>query len=102
MAHDTIPRPARHVTASMHDTGVVLFHTANGQLFTSNLAGALIWQGLQSSLSAESIAEQLSLRYRIPRAVAEADTTHFLAQLEGQHLIERGLSKRGRSERGTA
>ncbi|MGH2437544.1 MAG: PqqD family protein, partial [bacterium] len=52
------------VTASIHGDGVVLLHTIDGRLFTSNQVGARVWCCLERGLSVEAIAAEISDEYR--------------------------------------
>jgi hypothetical protein len=81
------------VVSSVHDNGVVLFDTVNGGLYASNLTGALIWEALDGGLSVDSIAADLTHRYRIPYEIAAADTRQFLAELETQRLVTRSSAR---------
>src|SRR5262245_53188742 len=85
--------PHKHVSASIHDNGVVLLHTTKGKLFASNLTGARIWQGLERALPLDDIAAEISRHYRIPHETARVHTTQFLAELERQRLIERRIGR---------
>jgi hypothetical protein len=81
--------PTKDVAASIHDFGVVLLHTVKGRLFASNHTGARIWQGLERRLPVQTIAAEISREYRIPHETALDHLMRFLAELEGQRLVER-------------
>ena len=85
--------PSKHVTASIHDDGVVFLHTVDGRLFASNQIGARIWQALERRLPVDNIAADLSDRYRIPHETASVDITRFLVELERQRLLERSIGQ---------
>ena len=72
---------------SFHDDGVVILHSGNGRMFTSNETGARIWRGIEQQLSLESIASEISGAYHIARATAREHTLGFLRALEQQALI---------------
>jgi PqqD family protein of HPr-rel-A system len=78
----------RHVLASIHDDGIVLFDTREGRLFTSNPTGARIWQCLQRKLAADAIAAEISREYGIAYETARDHAARFLADLKQQKLIE--------------
>jgi hypothetical protein len=78
-----------HVSASVHNDGVVFFDAEQGQLFASNRTGAYVWQRLEQGWSAERIAEDLSARYHLPVSTARIHAARFIAQLEDRQLIER-------------
>ena len=78
------------VTASVHDAGIVLFHTERGQLFSANIVGARIWSGLRRALPLDVIAAELSEFYAIPQATAREHTARFVHELADHHLIARG------------
>jgi len=75
--------------ASFHDDGIVILHTGQGCLFTSNGTGARIWRGVEQRLPLEAIAEEISGDYKIALSTAREDTVRFLAELERQKLIQR-------------
>jgi hypothetical protein len=76
--------------ASIHDDGIVILHTGEGRLFSSNGTGARIWRGVERRLSPEAIAEEISGEYDIAGATAREHTVRFLAELERHTLIRRG------------
>jgi Coenzyme PQQ synthesis protein D (PqqD) len=75
--------------ASIHDDGMVIFHTGKGRLFSSNRTGAHIWRCIEQQLPFEAIAEKISCEYQIARTIAREHTARFLAELERHSLIER-------------
>jgi hypothetical protein len=75
--------------ASIHDDGIVILHTGQGRLYTSNGTGARIWRGVEQQLPLEAIAEEISGEYRIARTTAREHTVRFLAELERNALIHR-------------
>ena len=85
--------PTEGVAASIHDAGVMLLHTVKGRLFASNHIGARIWQGLEQRLPVQTIAAEISREYRIPRETALDHIVRFLAELEGQRLVERRVDQ---------
>jgi hypothetical protein len=90
--HTSPSQPSPHVSASVHQQGIVFFHAKHGQLFAANHTGADIWRGLEQQLSPEHIAEGLSRRYQIPLDAARAHTTRFIAQLTDGRLVERRMA----------
>ena len=74
------------VVASIHDNGIVLFHTGNGQLFSANRTGARIWQGIVRHLTVDAMAAEISSEYQIAADSAREHTVRFLTE-----LMERGL-----------
>lgn len=77
------------VASSVHDQGIVLLHTASGQMFTSNLIGARIWRGLEERLSVELIVNKICSEYPIDLATARKHVARFLLELERQKLIKK-------------
>ncbi|HEY6766671.1 MAG TPA: PqqD family protein [Candidatus Sulfotelmatobacter sp.] len=75
--------------ASIHDSGIVILHIGNGQLYASNGTGARIWRGIEEQLSLEAIADQISNEYQIARATAREHVVRFLAELRRHTLIQR-------------
>ena len=73
---------------SFHDDGVVILHSGNGRMFTSNETGARIWRGIEQQLSFEGIASEISSAYHIARTTAREHTLKFLTALEQQALIK--------------
>jgi hypothetical protein len=78
-------------TASIHDEGVVILHTRNGCLFTSNRVGAHIWRCIERQVPFEAIADEIGSEYQIARTTAREHTARFLAELERHNLVERGI-----------
>ncbi len=81
-----IANPA--AAASVHEDGIAILHTGNGNMFVSNEAGARIWRGVERQLSLQAIAEEISTEYQIPQTTAREHTAHFLADLERHQLIQ--------------
>jgi hypothetical protein len=75
--------------ASVHDSGIVILHIGNGQLYASNGTGARIWRGVEEQLSLEAIADEISDEYQIALATAREDVVRFLAELRRHTLILR-------------
>lgn len=74
---------------SIHDSGIVILHIANGCLYAFNETGARIWRGVEEQLSLETIAAEISAAYQIGRATAREHVVRFLAELERHALIQR-------------
>ncbi len=77
------------VSASTHDTGIVIFHTGSGSLYSSNGSGARIWRGIEQHLPLEAIASEISDEFQIAGAVAREHVARFAAELEQHDLIQR-------------
>jgi hypothetical protein len=75
--------------ASIHDSGIVILHIGNGQLYVSNGTGARVWRGVEEQLSLEAIADEISDAYQVARATAREQVVRFLAELERHTLIHR-------------
>lgn len=73
--------------ASFHDDGIVILHTGQGRLFTSNETGARIWRGVEQQRPLEAIAKEISGAYQIAQTIAHEHTVRFLAELERHQLI---------------
>lgn len=78
--------------ASFHDDGIVILHTDEGTLFSSNATGARIWRGLEQRLPWEIIADGISRDYQIAPTTAREHTLGFLVALEQQTLIQREVA----------
>ena len=76
-------------TASIHDDGIVIFHTGNGRLYASNGTGARIWRGVEQQLPVAAIAEEISSGHQITQTSAREQVVHFLRELERHTLIQR-------------
>lgn len=79
-------------TVSTHDDGIVILHTGKGRVFSSNKTGALIWRGIEQRRSLDRIVEEISGKFQIAGPTAHAHTLKFLAALEQQTLIKRGVA----------
>jgi hypothetical protein len=80
------------VQASVHDDGLVLLHAGRGRVFSANVVGARIWQGVLGGQTANCVAESLSREFHVPAEQALCDTTAFLGQLERAGLLVRRSS----------
>jgi len=76
-------------TASIHDDGIVIFHTGNGRLYASNETGARIWRAVERQLPLEAIAGEISNAFQIDGPTAREHVVNFLAELESHALIQR-------------
>ena len=81
-------RPAPHVTASVHEDGVVFLDTIGGRLFSANRLGAEVWRGIGRGLGVETIVTAIVDAYGIAYATARADSERFLAELARHGLVE--------------
>ena len=75
--------------ASIHDDGIVIFHTASGSLYSSNGSGARIWRGIEQQLPLEAIAGEISAEFQIADSSAREHVARFVAALERNELIQR-------------
>src|SRR5215510_10135806 len=69
-------------TASIHDDGIVIFHTGNGRFYASNGTGARIWRGVEKQLPLGAIAREISDEFQIADSAAREQVVQFLAELE--------------------
>ncbi len=74
--------------SSLNDSGIVILHTGQGRVFSSNKTGALIWQRLEHRRSLAGIVEEISGEFQIPETTARRHTLNFLTALEQQSLIK--------------
>jgi hypothetical protein len=81
--------PRESVTASVHESGIVLFDASHGRIFSANRTGARIWRRLERHGSVEDAAGDLSLAYGVPLATAREHARRFVAALESAKLVER-------------
>lgn len=82
------------VTASIHDTGIVIFHTGSGRLYSSNGPGARIWRGLDQQLPFHDIVDEISDEFQIPGSAAREHVFRFVAELERHTLIQKRTAVR--------
>ena len=78
---------AATVVASIHDNGLVVFHTGKGRLFAGNRTGAHIWRCLEQNLSVDAMAATIGRDYRIPVILAGEHIARFLTELQRHGLI---------------
>jgi hypothetical protein len=78
---------------SLNQDGAVFLHTAKGIVYTSNGIGARIWQGLQDRQSVDEISAQIAVDYGVPGERVRQDAVHFLAELESQGFLSRGMDR---------
>jgi PqqD family protein of HPr-rel-A system len=76
------------VSASVHDTGAALFHSATGRVFALNMSATHIWKAIEGRVAWADLATTLSREYGIPFETAVEDVMTFLTELEAEHLIE--------------
>jgi hypothetical protein len=79
-----------NITASIHNAGLVVLHIPTGRLFTSNLTGALVWQGLERKTSIDGIATEISQEFGVPEEAVREHTMQFVFELERNGLVVRG------------
>jgi|SRR5215469_15882080 len=77
------------IAASIHDSGIVIFHTGSGSLYSSNGSGARIWRGIEQQLPLEAIAGEISDEFQIADSSAREHVARFVAELERNELIQR-------------
>lgn len=80
--------PASHVTASVHEHGVVLLHRDAGSLFTANRTGAHVWRRLAHGMSIDAIVEEISREHGIDIETIAEHTRLFVTALERAALVE--------------
>jgi hypothetical protein len=79
---------------SLGQDGAVFLHARSGVVFTSNRAGARIWQGLLDREGVEAIAASISRDAGVPHDLVRRDTAEFVAELETQGFLSRGIGCR--------
>ena len=88
--HDREIKIGSDAAASIHEDGIVIFHTRKGRLFSSNRTGACIWRCIEQRLSLDAIAQKIGSEYQIAVTTAREHAASFLAELERHGLTERG------------
>lgn len=82
-------RSSPAVRSSVHERGIVLFHTHTGKILQANLTGAFIWESIRQGKSPLEISEQLALDQSTSQAQAKRDTEVFLTLLENAQIVHR-------------
>jgi hypothetical protein len=79
---------------SLDQNGAVFLNSRSGVVFTSNRAGARIWQGLLDREGVEAIAARISREEGAPHDLVRRDTAEFVAELETQGFLSRRIGCR--------
>lgn len=77
-----------HVTAHVHEEGVVILDRLKGCVFVANRVGARLWQAVCRREVLESALLELSREYGVPPRQVGQDAERFLAELLQNRLIE--------------
>jgi Coenzyme PQQ synthesis protein D (PqqD) len=68
--------------------GEIIALEARGSTYVAaNGSGTLLWRALSGGATREALVDELLRAYDISREQAQADTDHFIAQLEAQGLL---------------
>jgi hypothetical protein len=84
---NSYPKPAEHARGRQLENEAVVVLPDKGEVKVLNEVGAQIWALADGSRSVGDIIAALCQTYDVPRAVAEADTFTFLAELQQKGLI---------------
>ena len=57
-------------------------------IITLNETGAFIWEKLQQPCTAEDLVQALLAEYDVPKDVADADVTAYVAALRQKNLLD--------------
>jgi hypothetical protein len=60
-------------------------------MFMSNRIGARIWEGLRDRETVELIAASISRQNGVPYGLVKSETAEFVAELETQGFLSRGI-----------
>jgi len=80
--------PARHVVSTSHGTRTVLLDARNGHYWGLDEVGSRIWTLVQSGLTPDQIAIQLSEEYDAPLPRLQSDVESFMQRLRAAKLME--------------
>lgn len=75
------------VVSKTLDGEEVLLNLESGSYFGLNEIGTLIWKGLQTNSSSDSIIADLVEKFEVTAEQAQADYFAFVAQLQEKKLI---------------
>jgi hypothetical protein len=78
------------VTASIHPEGIVFLHSAKGAVFSSNMVGARIWEGIREGKSPDGIAAALGQEFQVSPRIARLDAARFVLDLEAEGMGRAG------------
>lgn len=78
----------------------ILLHLSGYSYYGMNRAGSAVWRGLAHSTSVENLARHMGAEFAVDEATARRDIGIFLAELEGQGLIEAVLESGGAANAG--
>ena len=76
-------------TVSLNADGAVFLHHGKGAIFTSNLTGARIWQGLRDGESVDEISAKIGREQSVPWEQVRQDTVRFVGEMESYGLVSR-------------
>lgn len=72
--------------SSRNAAPTLVFKPDNGDVFTLNPTGALVWELYSKGLPADAVAKRIDRRYRIGYEQAQHDVFTFLAQIRRHGL----------------
>ena len=77
-----------HILHSKLDKEVVILNLKNGEYYSLNETGALVWELVCSGMSSEDIAREFSEQFSRTVPDSRSDTKEFLEELEQNGLVE--------------
>ncbi|HZH84857.1 MAG TPA: PqqD family protein [Phototrophicaceae bacterium] len=78
----------KNVVSEIIDDEAIIMDLADGTYFSSDGAGAIIWDGIICGFEAAQIKERLHHGFSVDPAVLNADFDRFVATLCGHKLVE--------------
>jgi hypothetical protein len=80
-------KPARRILAQPVATGYTILNLETGQYYELEGTAALIWQGINGTDSAETIAERLAHTFNVDQAMVLRDVLDLVDNLETAGLV---------------
>lgn len=74
------------VAAKILDGEAILIDLSDGMYYSLDLAGALVWEGIEARRRLSEIAAELGARYEVSTAQAEADVLRLCGELLDRRL----------------
>lgn len=81
--------PADKVTDRIIEDEAVILNLDNGQYYTLNYVGTLIWKMLGKQKTLEEISAALKAEYKVDEAHLNKDIASLISNLEHESLIEK-------------
>ena len=80
--------PRRYVVCARHGDDTILLNAMTGHYYTLNATGSHIWEWLCEGISPETVAQRLSMTYKLPAEAATADAQELFHACAAASLFE--------------